>query len=185
METYRLKMKVGEHEFDATGPTDVVQAQFATFTALIASVMKIVPPHISSVAQTATTEHKPAGGAVNVEKIIMRPEGRMVSLTRRGGSLEDDVLLVLLGQKLLRNNDTVTGSELTTGLRLSGRVVGRVNYELDKMTAAGNVITMGTGRARRYRLTNQGLVKAQGLARSLAAISAQHAQLAAPKPRSD
>jgi hypothetical protein len=174
METYRLKMKVGEHEFDATGPTDAVQAQFTTFTALIASVMKIVPLHTPSVPQTATTEHKSTGGAVSVEKIIMRQEGRMVSVTRRGRSLEDDVLLVLLGQKSLRNNDTVTGGEITTGLRLSGRVVGRVNYELDKMTAAGDVITTGTGRARRYRLTNQGLVKAQGLARSLAAISAQN-----------
>jgi len=170
METYRLKMKVGEHEFDATGPSDVVQAQFAAFTALIASVMKIVPLHTPSVAQTATTEHTPAGGAVSPEELIMRQEGRMVSLTRRGGSLEDDLLLVLLGQKSLRNNDTVTGGEITTGLRLSGRVVGRVNYLIDKMTAAGDVITMGTGRARRYRLTNQGLVKAQGLARALTRI---------------
>jgi hypothetical protein len=124
-------------------------------------------------AQTAATEHKPAGGAVSAEEIIMRQEGRMVSLTKRGRSLEDDVLLVLFGQKLLRNNDAVTGGEITTGLRLSGRVVRRVNYELDKMTTTGDVITMGTGRARRYRLTNQGLVKAQGLARSLVAISAQ------------
>jgi hypothetical protein len=176
METYRLKMKVGEHEFDAMGPTAVVQAQFAVFTALISSVMKIAPLHTPSVAQTPATEHKPAGGAVSAEKIIMRHEGRMVSLTARGGSVEDDVLLVLLGQKLVRNNDSVTGGEVMTGLRLSGRVVGRVSYELDKMTMAGDVVTMGTGRARRYRLTNQGLVKAQGLARALAAISAQDAR---------
>ena len=65
----------------------------------------------------------------------MRHEGRMVSLTKRGGSLERDVLLVLLGQKLLRKN-------------------------------------VGTGRARRYRLTNQGLMKAQGVAQSLATDAA-------------
>ncbi len=168
METYRLKVKVSEHEFDAAGPIDAIQAQFAAFTALIVSVMKIAPLDTPSVAQTATTEQTPA----NVEKIVMRQEGRMVSLTMRGRSLEDDLLLVLLGQKLLRNNDAVTGGEITTGLRLSGRVIGRVNHELDKMTETGNLITMGTGRARRYRLTNQGLVKAQGLARSLAEISA-------------
>jgi hypothetical protein len=164
MEAYRLKVKVSEHEFDATGPIDAVQSQFAAFTALIVSVMKIEPPFAASVAQEPPNEHIP----VSVEKVVMRLEGRMVSLTIRGRSLDDDTLLVLLGQKLLRNNDAVTGGEITTGLRLSGRVFRRVNYELDKMTMRGDLITMGTGRARRYRLTNQGLVKAHSLARSLA-----------------
>ena len=51
MDTYRLRMKVGEHEFDADGPTEFVQTQLATFTALISSVMNIVPPGAPPAAQ--------------------------------------------------------------------------------------------------------------------------------------
>lgn len=31
MEITKLKMKIGEHEFEAEGPTEVVQTQFAAF----------------------------------------------------------------------------------------------------------------------------------------------------------
>jgi hypothetical protein len=43
---------------------------------------------------------------------------------------------------------------------------------LDKMTDACDVITVGTNRARRYRLTNQGFAKAQDLAMDLVATLA-------------
>jgi hypothetical protein len=69
-------------------------------------------------------------------------------------------------------NDSVTGGEILHGLRLTGRTANRVDYQLDKMTTAGDVITIGVGRARRYRLTNQGMGKARELARSLAATVA-------------
>jgi hypothetical protein len=45
--------------------------------------------------------------------------------------------------------------------------VNRIDYQIDKMTEAGNVITVGSNRARRYRLTNQGFAKAQELAMDL------------------
>src|SRR5476649_1178398 len=108
MDTYRLRMKVGEHEFDADGPTEFVQTQLATFTALISKVMKIVPSEAPAVAQTAVAEQAPA---VSAEKIILRQEGRMVSLTKRGRSLKEELLLVLLGQRSLRNNDAVASNE--------------------------------------------------------------------------
>ena len=39
METpLRLKMKVGDHEFEAEGPAEIVQAQLALFKEMIAAV---------------------------------------------------------------------------------------------------------------------------------------------------
>ena len=92
---------------------------------------------------------------------------RYVSLTVRPGSVEDALLLTLLGQRTLRANDTVTGSELTDGLRQSGLNVGRVDWRLEKMANEGLIIKIGSGRASRYRLTNQGMSKAQDIARNL------------------
>ncbi|HET9285653.1 MAG TPA: hypothetical protein VFR24_27185, partial [Candidatus Angelobacter sp.] len=48
--------------------------------------------------------------------------------------IEDALMLTLLGQRTFRNNDSVTGSELTDGLRQSGLNVGRVDWRLEKFS---------------------------------------------------
>ena len=40
MENYRIKVKIGEHEFEADGPADAVQSQFEMFKQLIANQPK-------------------------------------------------------------------------------------------------------------------------------------------------
>jgi hypothetical protein len=182
MDSFKLKMKIGPHEIDTEGPVEVVQAQFAAFRELIESLnAKTVAP-ADPVATTAPADTPLAAmppvmpppaktSELRLEK-IMRMEGRVVSLTARGASLEDEILLVLLGQKSLRSNDSVSGGEILDGLRLTGRTVNRIDYQLDKMTEAGYVITVGAGRARRYRLTNQGFAKSQELAMDVLATVA-------------
>lgn len=167
MDAYKLKIKIGEHEFEAEGPTEVVQAQFEAFRELVSAT----PARPASSQSTPVITTPVTNDELKLER-VMRHEGRVVSLTARGASVEDEIMLVLLGQKLLRDNDSVTGGEIIDGLRLTGRTMNRVDYQLDKMTDAGEVITIGTGRARRYRLTNQGLTKGRDLARSIIATVA-------------
>jgi hypothetical protein len=171
MDTQKLKIKVGDHEFEAEGPAEVVQAQFAAWRDMV-SVQPITAPRPAAApfvaAPPATDAAAGNGSDVRLEKIT-RQDGRVVSLTARGASVEDEVMLVLFGQKMLRDNDSVTGSEVIEGLRLTGRTVNRVDYQLDKLTTAGDVITIGVGRARRYRLTNQGSARARELAQGLIA----------------
>src|SRR5438552_581863 len=154
MDIYKLKIKLGEHEFDAEGPVDVVQAQFATFRELIEALPKTArqttPAPINLDAPFQSTTPPSLKGELMLDK-IMRQEGRVVSLTARGASLEDEILLLLLGQRKLKSNDSVSGGEILDGLRLTGRTVNRIDYQMDKMTEAGDVITVGTNRARRYR----------------------------------
>ena len=38
----KLKIKIGEHEFEAEGPVDIVQSQLAAFTELV-SKLPVVP----------------------------------------------------------------------------------------------------------------------------------------------
>jgi hypothetical protein len=162
MDSQKLKIKIGDHEFEAEGPTEVVQAQFAAFRDLVATIPKAQP------SPPPPAPPPPAGDESELMlDRIMKKEGRIVSLTARAGSLEDEILLVLLGQKNLRDNESVTGGEIVDGLKRTGRTVRRIDYQTDKMTTAGDVITIGVGRARRYRLTNQGFGKAQQLAMRL------------------
>jgi hypothetical protein len=169
MDTYKLKIKVGEHEFEAEGPPEAVQSQFQAFKELIASI----PPTTTIAEYTNLTQNKTAlaavsGDTLSLEK-IMRIDGRIVSLTARPSTLEDTILLVLLGQRQFRSNDSVTGSEITDGLEHSGVRVGRIDRNLEKLAAQGDVIKIGTGRASRYRLTNPGMAKAQATAREVMA----------------
>jgi DNA-binding transcriptional ArsR family regulator len=179
MSENRLKIKIGDHEFEAEGPAEVVQAQFAAFTELVGRLPARTekPPQAQPKPETQPEEEiKEQGngsngsnsGALNLEK-IMRVEGRYVSLTVRANSVPEAVLLLLLGQRHYRGNDSVTGAELLSGLRETGMNVGRVDYTMDRLSNEGFVITLGVGRGRRYRLNNAGIMRAQEIARALIA----------------
>jgi hypothetical protein len=174
METYRLKMKIGDHEFEAEGPVDVVQNQFAEFKELIEKVpaTKAAPIQEPTIPITPTPTNDGASATNNVFNLekIMRLQGRVVSLTVPAESVSEAVMVLLFGQRHLRTNDSVTGGEVMDGLRESGTVVNRVDAILDRLASEGSVIRIGTGRARRYRLTNIGVARAQEITRALISL---------------
>jgi DNA-binding PadR family transcriptional regulator len=103
----------------------------------------------------------------------MKVDGRIVSLTIRADTPDDAVLLLLYGQKVLRENDSVTGGDIMEGLTATGGTsIGRVDRVLEKMGRDGDVIVIGERRGKRYRLTNAGLSRARQIANSLIAIVA-------------
>lgn len=168
MDNNRLKIKIGDQEFEAEGPPEIVQAQFAAFRELVS----IIPPRQSAKEQETGNQNKTnqpqkatTDGPLELSR-IMKVEGRVVSLTVRPGSLEDALMLMLLGQKVFRNNDGVTGSEIVDGLRVSGQSKEGSGRVLQKVAEEGCVIITGTHRGKRYRLTNQGATKAQEIARA-------------------
>jgi hypothetical protein len=167
METQKLKMKIGQHEFDAEGPIDIVQSQFAAFKELISGLPLTPAPQIPE----AATKEKlvPISSApLSIERIL-KTEGRVVSLTARCESIDEAVLLILFGQKELRLNQEATGSEIMDGLTRSGYRIGRVDNLMNKLTKEGSVITIGIHRGRRYRLTNLGVTKASEVAKEVIA----------------
>jgi hypothetical protein len=168
METQKLKMKIGVHEFEAEGPVEIVQSQFAAFKELIAA-LPLNKPEQTIPAILAEGERIPGSlPHLPIEK-IMKTEGRVVSLTARCESIDEAVLLILLGQKEFRSNQEATGAEIMDGLVQSGYRIPRVDHQMNKLTADGSVITIGVHRGRRYRLTNLGLTKALEIAREVVA----------------
>jgi hypothetical protein len=171
MDGYRLKIKVGEHEFEAEGPANVVQAQFEAFKSLIVTIPSSTAANKPlAITQTERDNSVSANESALALDKITRVEDRVVSLTNKPDTIEDAALLLMLGQRTFRANDSVTGGEVISGLRQSGINVGRVDWRLDKLAGEGLIIKIGSGRASRYRLTNQGMNKAQGIARNLIAM---------------
>lgn len=161
-DTYKLKTKIGEYEFEAEGPVDIVTAQFDEFRDLIKTINS-APGKTAEVPANQTSETQ---ARLPLEKIL-KVEGRVVSLTAKCESTDEAILLLLLGQKELRNDQEVTGSQVMDGLQLSGYKLDRVDRLLDRLAANGSVITMGVHRGRRYRLSNIGLTTALGIAREV------------------
>ena len=166
MEHLRLKLKLGDLEFEAEGPPPAVQAQFLAFKELVR------PPAAEPCAIDEPTEQEIRESPVALALLpvdvtaLMRLEGRIVSLATAPASVDEGILLTLLGQKLLRNNEQVMGGEIIEGIRRSGRYVHRVDYRTQKLVHAGDVVAIGHRRATRYRLTKRGLARAEALVRS-------------------
>jgi hypothetical protein len=170
METTKIRVKMGENEFEAEGPTNTVESQFEAFKEMVASM----PPQLfSRENRHPNNNHKNQGYEDSIPHIpiekILHVAGRVVSLTALPATVEDSALLLLLGHKDLRNNPAVTGQELGDGLAQSGRPVPRVDRVMEKAMAGALVLKSGVKRATRYRLTNQGMVKALNIARDLIA----------------
>jgi|SRR3954462_9546826 len=170
METSKIKIKIGQHEFEAEGPTETVQSQFQAFKELIATAQTQIndtsaTPHIQE-QNRETQQQQRQNGALPLDR-IMRMEGRIISLTAQAGSAEDSVLLVMLGQRTYRNNETVTGGEVMDGLLQSGIRIPRVDRVMERLADGGLIIRIGSNRATRYRFTNQGMVRAQEIAKAV------------------
>lgn len=167
MEITKIRMKVGDHEFEAEGPAEMVQAQFEAFRSLLSiAPIKTEPPSaqepVNPVENTGNPSH------VRLDR-IMRAQGRVVSLTAIPDREEDSALLILLGNKEMRANESVTGSEVGDGLAQSGRPVNRTDRVMEKLISENYVLKSGFRRGTRYRLSNIGHQKALAVARELIA----------------
>ena len=173
----RLKTRIGDFEFEAEGSPDDVKQQFQAWQELVKMVASAAPVATPQTAPqdgaAPQAEAKPTSTPSNVDAEltkIMRVDGRYISLTAKPAAIHDAVLVMLYGQKALRNNDSVTGAELLAGLATSGGFgTPRLDRILDKIAADGDVLSFGERRGKKYRLTNTGIAKARALAVSLLA----------------
>jgi hypothetical protein len=176
-DTYRLKIKIGPNEFEAEGPAQAVQEQFQLFKEMVSSAPTTPTAYpqaapVGPAIQPPPQEHPPAEeeNADNSLHKIMQFDNaeRVVSLTVRPKSVEDAILLILLGQKWMLENETVTGGMVMEGLTATGGLpVTRIDRILEKLGRDGDVIVIGARRSKRYRLTNSGVNKAKEIANTL------------------
>src|SRR5947208_375683 len=132
--TLRIRIKIGEHEFEGEGSPDVVQTQIAAFIRLLGREQ---------------AETNPAESTPPVINKVARINGKVVSLNIHNKSLEQTVLALLLGQRQLRGNPFVAGTEIMAGLRASGHPVGRADHILKRLAMAGHVVVTGKRRLKR------------------------------------
>ncbi len=177
-DTNHLKIKIGPHEFEATGSAESVREQFQAFKEMMGTLATAKPmetPEQKKIRENnEQVERAYEAGASSPETVdnglpqITRVDGRTVSLTARPVDISNAILMILYSQKTLRQNDGVTGAEIISGLRSTGGYsFERIDRTLEKMARDGEIFAFGEHRGKRYRLTNTGIVKARTLAASL------------------
>ncbi|HYR90937.1 MAG TPA: hypothetical protein VE422_43155 [Terriglobia bacterium] len=159
MAALKIKIKIGENEFEADGPPDAVQTHVSTFVKLLGREEKTAEKEAPPAERVP--ESPPA-----IEKII-RVEGNVVSLNVASESPGEAVLALLLGYKV-RGVPAVAGTQIMAGLRKSGQKIYRADYILKRYAMTGHIVASGKFRRRRYKLTTDGVEKAQKIAQALA-----------------
>ena len=168
MDTHKLKMKIGPHEFEAEGTQDAVEKQFEAFKELV----KSNPPAPDPAPYPKIVEKKNGGAGedLNLDTII-KIDGEKASLTAHPSGQDpqgEAVLLILLGHKVLRAAEQVSGILLLGGMTQSGFQIDRVDRTVASLPA-GEVMRTGAKKGVKYRLTNSGVTHARAIASTLIA----------------
>ncbi len=170
METAKIRIKIGDNEFEAEGGKESIQLQYDAFLKAISSVAPIAPKSVTpSETQIIDNNNNVSTNAASFLEKIMHVAGRVVSLTAIPASTQDAALLIMLGHKDLRDNPSVTGQEIGDGLAQSGRPIDRTDRIMVQPLAEALVLKTGIKRSTRYRLTNSGNQRALTIARDLIA----------------
>jgi hypothetical protein len=172
----RLKIKVGEHEFEASGEPEDVKEQYRMFVELVGTMARTPhpQPQTPSLNDTPEVDSSTPSPSTPANELaltkIMKQEGRVVSLTVRPKSLVDAIMLLMLGHKVIRNSEYTTGAELIDGLKTSGGITfSRIDKLMEKISDDGDIIVTGERRGKKYRMTNAGMTKARQIAQDLLA----------------
>lgn len=170
--TYKLHIKIGNAEFSAEGPQEVVQQQFEAFKALLerAPVTR-TGQGLGSGKGTMGQEGTPEGGPdlgdlQNLFKVEDK-NGRTLLTLRflpQEDRAPDSMLLLLLGYKRL-GMDEVPVTVLKECMDRSGASVSRVDRTAFAPLERANLAKRsGKGKASQYWLTNPGITRAEEIA---------------------
>ncbi len=191
METFKLRVKIGQHEFEAEGPEESVKAQFQAWKDLLESAPTAVRAPAASAADPSTrsavhttdahlvppqTEgpSRSAGNGLSDEDLghVFQEDKEKQLVTLRvlptGEDRHSDGLLLLLyGFRQIRQQHEVKVTSLKAALQSSGSAPDRIDRAAVPYIRAGYLMKSGSGKGGKYRLTNKGVAKAEGLAEDL------------------
>jgi hypothetical protein len=160
---YRLKVRLGPHEFEAEGPEASVKEQFATFVTIANTTP--VPKNGSSNLQRGSNgsgDPEVEPGAGSWDRAYKR-KGDQISLhvlpeTKTQNA--DAIILILYGHQMLLEQESVTSLVLMEAAKQSGLRIDRIDRNLPA-SHKQYVISGGTGKGTRYSLNNRGAAYAQ------------------------
>jgi hypothetical protein len=178
MENQKLRAKIGEHEFEAEGPKEVVTEQFNAWKEIVLSrtANKSTPDRTdqSGVSGAGTTNGQPQTTDTEaLSRIVAVDEKRqLVTLVVHpsGDQREGDaIILILYGFRLLLQQEQVGATKIAEAMRTSGMTFGRIDRDASEHITSGYMLKTGRAKGSKYRLSNTGVRRAAEITQALAA----------------
>ena len=167
-EHYKLRMKIGDAEFEADGPKDDVKTLFEQWRTLVESAIARKSEAGSSKKSTdVSVSDSPADEAL-VKRVFVDRDGTLslLGLPKSENAIADALVLLVYGYRLLKQDEyPVTGVRLMQAAQQSGVKIDRADRAI-----AGRkelLVTTGYKRSKRYSLNNRGEQHAMGLMKQL------------------
>jgi len=169
MEMHKLRVKIGQDEFEAEGEPEWLNTQLGTWKELISK-----PPstagesqfkqRLSELPEGGTPKETPAPQVAKVLSVDKNQKFVSLRVHPTGDQREADaILLLLFGYRELLNSDEVIVPRIKESMAQSGLRVDRVDRAIAPHQKAGFVLKGGTGKGGKYRLTNTGDSRAREL----------------------
>lgn len=168
---YRLKVRLGAHEFEAEGPETAVKEQFSLFLEAVNSAPEPkaangTTKQIADEVVDSGRDRADNGSASEIDGLWNRAykiDGDQISLNvlpQTKAQSADSLMLIVYGfQKLLRQ-ESVKATDVTESAKQSGLRIDRLDRSLPNEYSQF-IIKGGSGKGTRYRLNNRGLTYAQ------------------------
>ena len=167
-DTHKMRVKIGDAEFEAEGSEEAVKAQFASFL----DILKAAP------ARQKPADKKPVdGNGAQADALdVLTPPGTdllarvfqndndLVSLRllpRTPNAASDTLLLLLYGYVHLKNEAMVLGTHLIKAAHQSGVKLDRIDRVIAKHDDL--LLKGGARKGTKYGLNNRGKEKAKEL----------------------
>lgn len=173
MATQRLKVKIGSHEFDDEGESEIVQSNYQLFleaikraeptpAAVLATPQAVIPSNgalpPSQVTDQETDLLFDAGRGAGILALLQQVPSDQGKIKQ----LADSMLLILYGFKKKMGLSNVPTTSLTKSLEMSsvGEVVN-LNRAYDLLNAEGLALKSGSGKGTKYVITPKGERKSE------------------------
>lgn len=162
----RIHIKLGDYEFEAEGPTDVVNKQFEAFQDMVKHLGSVPKsPDAPKTDQDNESEQLIDNKAYSR---IFHESGDLLSLTatpETDNSNADALLLLIYGYYRLKNESKITGVTLMKAAKQSGVSINRVDRYMDIKKEF--ILTGGAKRGKRYSLNNKGVQYVEEMIREM------------------
>lgn len=167
---YKVRVRLGNAEFEAEGGEAVVKEQYDMFLKALASSGGLVQEqHLSedcSENSSARIQGAEAGGEL-VDRVFSNDRGvlslRVLPQTKNRDA--DALLLLVYGYTKVKGGHDVFGTQLMKSARQSGLTIDRV----DRVIVAHKGLYMrgGARRGAKYTLNNQGVIKSEQIMKEM------------------
>ena len=175
--THRIKIKLGDAEFDAEGPSDLINAQFSAFLEAVskatpkAAPAPVAPPSSDTSGDAADANNAAASNAPSVSTDTMSRVFKvndtvsLLAIPKSDKPAADALLVLLYGYDRMKSINAVTGTTLMKAAKQSGINVDRIDRIIGTRDEFVNFA--GAKKGRRYSLNNRGVAEAEKIIRKM------------------